>query len=426
MRVIGRLTVNKVRNAKPGPDGRTVMLCDGGNLWLQVYTGEAGQVCKSWVFRFAAQTIKTSNTGRVYRPTRWMGLGPAHTIDLAEARELARQARLLVLHGKDPIDQRNASRAAVAAARSERTTFAEATEAYLEKVEDSWKNPVHRAQWRASMRDYVLPVLGKLDVMEIDTAAVLRVLEPIWSSRHVTALRVRGRIEAVLDFAGRNGANPARWQGHLEFRLAKRSKTLVKKLPALPYADVGTFMAELRNVDSIAARALELTILCATRTNETIGATWDEFDLKARTWTIPVERLKRQGEQEDGSHCIPLSDAAMVVLERMAEIRHDERVFPIGHQAMLICLRDLRPDVTVHGFRSTFRSWAGGCSVHPRDVCEMALGHAVGSAVERAYMRDSLLAKRGLLMSDWAQFCGKAPATVARINRQEINQGIPA
>jgi integrase len=428
MRVIGRLNVTKIRNAKPGPDGRTVMLCDGGNLWLQVYTGEAGQVCKSWVFRYAAQSMKTSNTGRVYRPTRWMGLGAEHTISLVQAREMARQARLLVLQGKDPIDERNASKAAVAAARAERVTFDEAMEAYLERVEDNWKNPVHRTQWRASMRDYVLPILGKLDVTEIGTEQVLQTLEPIWSSRHVTAQRIRGRIEAVLDFSGRNVGNPARWQGHLEYRLTKRSKTLVKKLPALPYADIGTFMAELRNVNSIAARALELTVLCATRTSETIGATWDEIDFTARTWTIPVERLKRQGEQEDGSHCIPLSGAALAVIEQMAEIRYDDRIFPIGHQAMLLCLRDLREAVTTHGFRSTFRSWAGGCTTHPRDVCEMSLGHTVGSAVERSYMRDSLLSKRRLLMADWAEFCGKAPADIVRMNREEAprNQAIPA
>jgi hypothetical protein len=185
-------------------------------------------------------------------------------------------------------------------------TFDQAAEAYLQKFEDSWKSPIHRRQWRNTMREHVSPVLGKLDVAVVDTETVLRVLEPIWSQAPETASRVRGRIESVLDFAGRNGSNPARWKGHLEHRLARRNKArTVKKLPALPYEHISTFMAGLRAVDSVGARALEFTILCATRTNETIGAVWTEIDLVKRTWTIPVERLKRPGEQEDGSHCIP-------------------------------------------------------------------------------------------------------------------------
>jgi integrase len=427
-RTIGRLTINKIRNAKPGPDGRTIMLCDGGCLWLQVSAGKDGQVIKSWVFRYATPDVKVSVSGREYRRERQMGLGPLYTVGAAEARELARQARLLVLQGKDPIDERSASRAAVAAARGKRVTFDEAAEAYLEKYEAGWKNQVHRYQWRTTLRDYISPVLGKLDVMSIDTEQVLKVLAPLWPSRYETASRVRGRIETVLDFAGRNGNNPARWQGHLEYRLAKRNKSLVKKLPALAYADVSAFVADLRSVDSIAAAALEFCVLTAARTNEVVGSTWDEIDLGERTWTIPVERLKRPGEQEDGSHCVPLSDAALAVLEKMAAIRQNERIFPIGNQAMLLCLRELRETVTVHGFRSTFRSWAGGCTAHPRDVCEMALGHAVGSAVERAYQRDALLAKRRVLMADWASFCAKAPADVVRMARQEEasrNQAIP-
>jgi integrase len=303
-------------------------------------------------------------------------------------------------------------------------TFDQAAEAYLQKYEDGWKNCRHRRQWRSTMREHVSPVLGKLDVAVIDTEAMLRVLEPIWSKTPETASRVRGRIESVLDFAGRNGSNPARWKGHLEHRLAKRNKArTVKKLAALPYEQIGAFMAELRTVDSIGARALEFTILCATRSNETIGAVWTEIDLVKRTWTIPVERLKRPGEQEDGSHCIPLGDPAVAVLNRMAEIRQDDRVFPIGEQMMRRCLKDLRSGVTVHGFRSTFRSWSGGCTGHPRDVCEMALGHAVGSAVERAYQRDALLAKRRVLMADWAEFCGRSPADVPRM---DAGRGVPA
>jgi integrase len=350
MRAVNRLNSNKVKNAKPAADGRTVLLCDGGGLWLQTGLGKGKQVTKSWIFRYAAAGTKVSKTGREYRRERQMGLGPVHTVGLAEAREMARQARLLVQQGKDPIDERDAARGAAAVAQGKRVTFDQAAQAYLQKLEDSWKSPIHRQQWRNSWRKNLSPVLGKLDVVAIDTEAVLRVLEPIWFKTPETASRVRGRIESVLNFAGRNGSNPARWKGLLEHRLAKRNKMrTVKKLPALPYEQISTFIAELRAVDSVAARALEFTILCATRSNETVGAVWAEIDLVKRTWTIPVERLKRPGEQEDGSHCIPLSDTAVAVLNRMAEIRQDDRVFSIGEQMMRRCLKDLRSGVTVHG-----------------------------------------------------------------------------
>lgn len=404
-RTLGRLTATKIRLAKPktGADGKAkaALLCDGGGLWLQVTSGTAGQVNKSWIFRYATPDVRVSQKGRTYRRERQMGLGALHTVTLADAREMARQARLAVLHGKDPLDIKNASRAAVRGARANRYTFAAAAEAYLQRFEDGWKNPRHRAQWRNTLRDYMLPVLGALDVAEIGTDAVLRVLEPIWTKVPETASRVRGRIETVLDFAGRNGSNPARWKGHLEHRLAKRNKRrTVKHLAALPYNEVSSFITTLRSVDSIPARALQFNILCATRTNETVGARWDEIDLANRLWTIPANRTKR-----DREHRVPLSDAAIAVLAFMSSIRQDDRVFPIGYEAMFSCLKDIRGDLTVHGFRATFRSWAGARTDHPRDVCEAALGHSVGNAVEAAYMREDLLTKRQRLMSDWAAFC---------------------
>jgi integrase len=413
MRTMARLTANKIKNARPGPDDKTVLLCDGGGLWLQVTRGKAGQTNKSWIFRYAAAGTKISKTGREYRRERQMGLGPLHTVGLAAAREMARGARLLLQRGKDPLDEKSASAASARACLAKQLTFAEAARTYLTKFEGEWKSAQHRYQWHASLRDYILPNIGKLNVDTIDTDDVLRVLEPIWSTIPETASRVRGRIETVLDFAGRSSANPARWKGHLEHRLAKRNKTrTVKHLAALPYTEIVTFMAELRAVNSIPARALELTILTATRTNETIGARWDEFDLERRLWTIPASRTKR-----DREHVVPLSDAAVTMLKAMAAIRQGERVFPIHSESMLPCLQALRPDVTAHGFRATFRSWAGACSLHPRDVCETALGHAVGNAVEVAYMRDSLLAKRRVLMADWAEFCGNSQASVVRLAR---------
>jgi integrase len=423
MRMIGRLNVNKIRNAKPGPDGRTILMCDGGGLWLQVGAGKNGQINKSWVFRYAVAGMKISRTGREYRRERQMGLGPLHTVGLADARETAREARLQVARGVDPIEARDASKGAAALARTNRQTFDQAAEAYLQKFEDGWKNPMHRSQWRATLRDYVSPVLGKLDVEAIGVEDVLRALEPIWSTIPETAVRVRGRIETVLDFAGRNNGNPARWKGHLEHRLAKRNKTrTVKHLEAMPYDEIGAFLGELRALDGIAARALELTVLTATRTNETIGATWNEIDFDARTWTIPASRTKR-----DREHKVPLSDAAVAVLKAMAEIRHDDRIFPVHRRAMRLVLKeDLRSDVTVHGFRATFRSWAGGCTSHPRDICETALGHSIGNAVEQAYQRDALLAKRRVLMADWGEFCAKPAANVLRIDGRSRETAIPA
>jgi integrase len=351
-----------------------------------------------------------------------MGLGALHTVGLADAREAARGARLLIQQGRDPLDEKNASAASARACRAKQLTFAEAARIYLTKFEGEWKSAQHHRQWHASLRNYILPALGKLNVETINTDDVLAVLEPIWSTIPETASRVRARIETVLDFAGRNTANPARWKGHLEHRLAKRNKARsVKHLAALPYSEIAAFMAELRGVNSIPARALELTILCATRTNETLGALWSEFDLERRLWTIPASRTKR-----DREHVVPLPDAAVTILKAMAAIRQGEKVFPIGSEAMRQCLQALRPDATVHGFRASFRSWAGGCTTHPRDVCEQALGHAIGSTVEQAYQRDSLLAKRRVLMADWAEFCGNSLPEVVRLRQiaREVNARI--
>jgi integrase len=253
---------------------------------------------------------------------------------------------------------------------------------------------------------------------------VLAVLEPLWAKFPETASRCRGRIEAVLDFAKftlkfawGDGGNPARWSGHLEHQ-PKFARKPQKHFAALPWTEAGAFMGELRATDDVVSRALEFTILTATRTNEVVSATWGEINFAERTWRIPVERLKRPGEEEDGSHTIPLSDRAVEILRFMDSIRSSDRVFPIGQKRMLAFLKTIRPNLTTHGFRSTFKSWAGACTAHARDVTEMALGHAVGNAVERAYQRDALLAKRRVLMSDWAAFCAKPSANVVTMLRE--------
>jgi integrase len=370
-----QLTANQVRNAKPSLNGKQVLLCDGANLWLSVGRAKDGRITKSWIFRYAMP-----GTGR----ERQMGLGPLHTVG----------------------------------------TFDHAAVEYQKANEANWKSAIHRTQWSQSLRDHVSPVLGKLPVETITTEHVLAVLEPLWAKFPETASRCRGRIEAVLDFAKftlkfawGDGGNPARWSGHLEHQ-PKFARKPQKHFAALPWTEAGAFMGELRATDDVVSRALEFTILTATRTNEVVSATWGEINFAERTWRIPVERLKRPGEEEDGSHTIPLSDRAVEILRFMDSIRSSDRVFPIGQKRMLAFLKTIRPNLTTHGFRSTFKSWAGACTAHARDVTEMALGHAVGNAVERAYQRDALLAKRRVLMSDWAAFCAKPSANVVTMLRE--------
>jgi integrase len=265
---------------------------------------------------------------------------------------------------------------------------------------------------------YVYPVFGELSVAAIDIGLVMKVIEPLWKAKTETGSRVRGRIESILDWARvrgfRSGENPARWRGHLDHLLPARSKLRrVKHFAALPYAEIGGFMAALRQQTSMGARALEFTILAAARTGEIIGATWDEIDLAARTWTIPGSRMK--GGKE---HKVPLSAAATAVLKDMAAIRHSEFVFPgarggrpLSAMAMAMSLRRMRrDDLTTHGFRSTFRDWASERTSFPREVAEMALAHAIPSAVEAAYRRGDLFEKRRRLMEAWADFCTNPPA----------------
>lgn len=397
-REVGKLSAVAVRNmSKPG------LHADGGGLYLQVT--EAG--AKSWVYRFML-------SGR----RRDMGLGAVHTVSLAEAREEARKCRQLLRDGIDPIEHRTATKLAAKAAALPAITFKQCAQAYIKAHEAGWRNAKHAAQWTSTMEAYAYPVMGALPVGAVDTGLVMKVLEPIWSTKTETASRVRGRIEAILDWATvrryRSGENPARWKGHLDHLLPARSK--VQKPghhAALPYDDMGAFMVALREQDGISARALEFAILTATRTNEVLGAVWDEFDLEKRLWTIPAPRMK--GERE---HRIPLSLAAIAVLKRMQEVAEGAFVFggatpgkPLSNMALLMVLRRMkRNDLTAHGFRSTFRDWCAERTAYPAEVAEMALAHAVGDKVEAAYRRGDLFEKRVRLMADWADFCANAPA----------------
>ena len=275
----------------------------------------------------------------------------------------------------------------------------------------------HGNQWRNTLATYVYPLIGALSVQQIDAGLVVRVLEPIWTTKAETAGRVRQRIEAVLDSATarghRSGENPARWRGHLENLLPALSKVKrVQHHPALPYTEIGAFMAELRQQAGLVARAMELLILTATRTSEAIAARWSEIDLEQKIWTIPAERIKAGRE-----HRIPLSPAAVALLRQLAETKVNEFVFPgrpgkpLSNGALLALLRRMTgSDLTTHGFRSTFRDWAAEQTNFPRDVAEMALSHAIGDKVEAAYRRGDLLEKRRRMMEAWAAFAATKPA----------------
>ncbi|WP_281718925.1 tyrosine-type recombinase/integrase [Pandoraea apista] len=392
-----QLTVTKT--TKPG------LYADGGGLYLQITAAGV----KSWLFRYM-------RNGRA----RGMGLGPLHTIGLAEARTRALDCRRLLLDNVDPLDARNAARTAQRIAQANNVTFQHCAEKYIEAHKAGWKNAKHSAQWSSTLATYAYPVFGSLPVSAIDTPLVMKVLDPIWATKTETAARVRARIESVLDWATvrnyRSGDNPARLKGHLDALLPKRSRVRrVEHHPALPYSVLPAFIQKVRSETGTAARALEFLILTATRTNEVIGATWEEFDLTKGIWTIPAERMKMRKE-----HRIPLSSRATALIKAQQEVQRSSYVFsgarkgkPLSNMAMLQVLERMkRSDITVHGFRSTFRDWAGETTHYPREVCEAALAHGIKDKAEAAYARGDLFDKRTGLMRDWDEYCGRRPAAV--------------
>ena len=388
-----RLSALAVTKAtKPG------MLADGLGLYLRI--GPTG--AKSWVFRY-----------RVGKSRRDMGLGPLHTVSLAEARVKAAECRKLRLDNSDPLHVREAALLATKLENAKAVTFQDCAEAYVAAHSSSWRNAKHADQWRNTLSSYAYPVFGQLAVQTIDTGLVTKVLEPIWASKTETASRLRGRIECVLDWATvrefRRGENPARWRGHLENLLPKRQKVQqVEHHAALPYREVPDFIAVLRSQEGSAARALEFLIHTATRTSETVGATWAEVNFDAKTWTIPASRIKAGKE-----HRVPLSPTALAILEKMQNIASGDHVFPGGrsgaglsNMAMLKLLERMgKSDLTVHGFRSTFRDWVSEQTDFSREVAEMALAHAIGDKVEAAYRRGDLFEKRRKLMEAWSTYC---------------------
>lgn len=391
----------------------------GGVSGLVLQVAKGGT--KSWLLRVL-----------VGGKRREIGLGGYPDVTLSGAREAARVTRQKIKDGIDPVAEREAARSKLAAAVASAMTFRAAAAKYIEANEAGWKNAKHAAQWTSSLETYAYPVLGNMQVAHIETSHVVVVLEPIWNTKTETASRLRGRIESVLDWAKvrgyRKGENPARWKGHLDHILPSRTKVQkVKHHAALDYREIGSFMAALRSIDGMGARALEFAILCASRSNEVRGATWGEIDEKARLWTIPAERMKAGKE-----HRVPLSPAALDLLASLPRIADTRLIFPstkagllsdMTLTAVIRRMHDTRTKegmtgwcdntgrvVTAHGFRSTFRDWAGETTAHPREVIEHALAHQLKDKAEAAYQRGELLEKRRSLMADWAQQCLPTPA----------------
>jgi len=367
---------------------------DGGGLYLRITPAGA----KSWVFMTAAGGKRTE-----------IGLGAASAVGLAAARQVAADMREAIALGHDP-------RAVIAKGKivepMPMPTFGAFAEEYIASVEAGWKNPTHRQQWRSSLRDHAGPLNTKT-LSEITTDDVLAALRPIWMSKPETASRVRGRIERVLDAARAHGhlprdaPNPARLKGHLDFLLPKQPSLTRGHHAALPYGETAAFMTQLRQRSALAARCLEFTILTAARSGEALGATWSEIDLEARLWTVPRERMKAGQE-----HTVPLSASAIALLQSLQtnESQPADRVFTVGgshrsNMAMAMLLRRMGfGHVTTHGFRSTFRDWAGDCTSHPREIIEGALAHTIQNKAEKAYRRGTAIDRRRVLMNDWSAF----------------------
>lgn len=395
----GKLSARTVETIRsPG------LLADGGGLYLQVTSNAQNEsVRKSWVFRYR-------HGGR----TREMGLGSLAAVPLSKAREAAAEARQIRAAGLDPIEHRHKVGRDQRLAAEQAKTFREVAEEYVAARRGGWRNAKHRAQWSSTLARYAFPAIGNMPVGDIAVADVRNILESIWTSKPVTADRVRSRIELVLDYARamelRSGDNPARWRGlHSFWFKAPQELRPVRHHPALPYGDVPSFLRQLREQRGLAAKALEFTILTAARTGETIGARWSEIDLDAALWTVPANRMKTGRD-----HRVPLSPPAVKLLRELRmHLGANGYVFslpgsrkPMSNMAMLTVIKrmGMRSRVTSHGFRSSFRDWAAEQTTVDAAVAEAALSHSTGTKVEKAYLRADRLDQRRDLMEKWSVF----------------------
>lgn len=378
-------------------DGKSGLTGDGQGLYLKVTdTGAA-----SWVFRY-----------KRHSKSRDMGLGPYPLVGLSAARDFAAQARLLLREGNDPIEVRRAEQSEAKQAELVIETFEEVAREYIASHRAGWKSTKHAQQWGNTLETYAYSTIGNIPPRDITTQHVLNLLKVIWLKKPETANRVRNRIELVLDAAKakglRDGENPARWRGHMDKLLPKPSKVQkTKHHSALSWVDLPDFMSTLASLKGASYRAIELTILTALRSSEVLNAQWHEIDLINKVWLIPAARMKAVKD-----HRLPLSEPVLKLLNDLPRFEGSPFVFPgqkpgkpLSNMTMLMALRRMnRDDITIHGFRSTFRDWAGEDTAHPRDVCEQALAHTIGNAVEAAYRRGDMFEKRRLLMADWASY----------------------
>jgi integrase len=379
----------------------------GGGLYLQ--TGESGSA--SWLLRYQ-RGLKTNAKGEIKPAEHWMGLGPKSVFSAKQARARARAAQQQIYDDIDPLEARRKQRTQQALEAARSITFADATQQYYDSHEGKWSSAKHRQTFLNTLKQYAFPVIGKLPVADVDTAAVLHIVEPIWITKNQTSIRIRGRIEAILDWCTvrgyRHGDNPARWAGHLSEALPTGGKIgKVIHHAALPYADIPSFVAQLSQRQGIGPKALEFMILTASRTGEALGVRWNEIDLDAKVWTVPPERMKGRKE-----HRVPLTDRTIKLLKSLPrEAGNNGLLFigtkvnaPLGKMVLPDLVDAMGHDVTIHGFRASFRTWAAESTGFPREVIEAALAHKTGTAVELAYQRSDVLEKRRQLMEAWSAF----------------------
>jgi integrase len=432
-RTVGRLSVRRVNAARPKAGRTALMIGDGGGLWLQVRRGEGANVNhlrRSWTFRY-----------EIGGKRREMGLGPLYTIGLPEARAKAKALRQQLLESIDPLEARETARRVKAAEAARTVTFAECAKRYLNLHAGAW-GVAHRHQWHATLNTYILPIVGHLSVADIDQAIVMRIVEPIWTTKPTTAGRVRNRLECILDYAAANqfrgSDNPAR---HIVAALPKKSKIApVQHHAAEPWETMPLLMQEIRRLQTTAARCLEFLIYTAARSDEAIGATWNEIDLEAKIWRIPPERMKARV-----AHHVPLSTCALELLSSLPRSGADVYVFggkrPLQETALRRqVLAKLRPDnsprpstakrprpklnstVTTHGMRSAFKTFAGERTNFARETVEAALAHKVGNQTEQSYEKGDKFEKRRRLMQAWSDYLAK-PAKAAAGNVVSMKAG---
>jgi integrase len=370
-------------------------------LYLQ--TGESGSA--SWLLRYQQNGAE-----------HWLGLGSKKRFSLKEAKARARKAQQLLSDGIDPLQAKREERARKALEASRNITFTDAANGYFASHEKKWSSHKHRQTFMSTLEDYAFPVIGKLPVADVDTAAIIKIVEPIWIKKYQTATRLRRRLENVLDWATvrshRSGDNPARWSRLQHVLPAGGEIGRVKHHKALPYAEVSAFVEQLSQHKGIGPKALEFIVLTACRTSEVLKARWPEIDFENKVWTVPFGRMKsRNKRKEPLPHRVPLTNQTIKLLKALPRESDDGLVF-VGHKANTLIGKMVLPklvdamghDATVHGFRASFKSWASEQTAYPSEIIEFSLAHVVGSASEQAYMRSDVLEKRRLLMEAWSTF----------------------